>query len=139
MPSETKPRKMSFWMQISGISGAAAVTLGAIGAHAFLKKKPEFIDLIDDKYLEQLYDIVSEVKFTKLLLLLKELNYKFTENFLLFYISNKYSSLSGVGAIYDSGVRISDISILEEYEHELSVLEKRRHILKFILETQGFA
>ena len=42
MPSETKPRKMSFWMQISGISGAAAVTLGAIGAHAFLKKKPEF-------------------------------------------------------------------------------------------------
>ena len=36
---------MSLWMKISGISGAAAVSLGAIGAHAFLKKKPEFSEI----------------------------------------------------------------------------------------------
>lgn len=45
MPNDLKVSRMSLWMKISGVSGAAAVTLGAIGAHAFLKKKPEFSEI----------------------------------------------------------------------------------------------
>jgi len=36
---------MAFWMKASGVSGAAAVSLGAVGAHAFLKRKPEFAEI----------------------------------------------------------------------------------------------